>query len=154
MITLVTGQHHKKSAQTTWHMVLSNSHLKSSAKNGSSNWVLIQGPIFMTPSWHHHQVKYIIFNISVKYHILTWWWHHDWWGYRNIVWNNYYDSTHNFYHQVNDIIWSKWNGSWNFPLYPNTKILNIIKIYNLMANKENNNLWIKPGFIWPTACII
>ena len=30
----------------TWHMISCNLHLKSSAKNGGSNWVLIQGAIF------------------------------------------------------------------------------------------------------------
>ena len=40
------GSRHAKRAQMTWHMILSNLHLKSSAKNGGSNWVLIQGAIF------------------------------------------------------------------------------------------------------------
>ena len=40
------GPHHAKRARTTWHVILSNLHLKSSARNGSSNWLLIQGGIF------------------------------------------------------------------------------------------------------------
>ena len=40
------GPLHAKRALTTWHVISSNLHLKSSAKNGGSNWVLIQGAIF------------------------------------------------------------------------------------------------------------
>ena len=40
------GPRHAKRAQTTSHVISSNLHLKSSAKNGGSNWVLIQGAIF------------------------------------------------------------------------------------------------------------
>ena len=40
------GPHHAKRARTTWHVISSNLHLKSSARNGSSNWLLIQGGIF------------------------------------------------------------------------------------------------------------
>ena len=40
------GPRHAKRARTTWHVISSNLHLKSSAKNGGSNWVLIQGAIF------------------------------------------------------------------------------------------------------------
>ena len=40
------GPHHAKRARMTWHLISSNLHWKSSAKNGSSNWVLIQGVIF------------------------------------------------------------------------------------------------------------
>ena len=39
------GPRHAKRARTTWHVISSNLHLKSSAKNGGSNWVLIQGAI-------------------------------------------------------------------------------------------------------------
>ena len=40
------GPRHAKRARTTSHVISSNLHLKSSAKNGGSNWVLIQGAIF------------------------------------------------------------------------------------------------------------
>ena len=40
------GPCHAKRVWMTWHVILSNLHLKSSAKNGTSNWVLIQGGIF------------------------------------------------------------------------------------------------------------
>ena len=40
------GPHHAKRARMTWHLISSNLHWKSSAKNGGSNWVLIQGVIF------------------------------------------------------------------------------------------------------------
>ena len=40
------GPRHAKRARTTWHVISSNLNLKSSAKNGGSNWVLIQGAIF------------------------------------------------------------------------------------------------------------
>jgi len=33
-------------ARTTWHVISNNLHLKSCAKSGGSNWVLIQGAIF------------------------------------------------------------------------------------------------------------
>ena len=36
----------KKGPDDIKHMISNNLHLKSSAKNGSSNWVLIQGAIF------------------------------------------------------------------------------------------------------------
>lgn len=40
------GPCYAKWARTTWHMISSNLHLKSSAENSGSNWVLIQGAIF------------------------------------------------------------------------------------------------------------
>ena len=40
---MLIGLHHAKRART----ISSNLHLKSSAKNGGSNWVLIQGAIFV-----------------------------------------------------------------------------------------------------------
>ena len=40
------GPRHAKRARTTWHVISSNLHLRSSAKSGGSNWVLIQGAIF------------------------------------------------------------------------------------------------------------
>ena len=42
-----TRPHRAKRARTTWHVISSNLHLKSSAKNGGSNWVLTQRAIFM-----------------------------------------------------------------------------------------------------------
>ena len=41
------GPRHVKRAQTTWHVISSNLHLKSSAKNGgSNNCFLFQGAIY------------------------------------------------------------------------------------------------------------
>ena len=57
-----TGPRHAKRAWTTWHVISSNSHLKSSAKNGGGNWVLIQGAIFT--------VSIVIFGFYQYHHVI------------------------------------------------------------------------------------
>ena len=53
---LLIGPRHTKMARMTWHVISSNLHLKSSAKNGGSNGFSLKGLLLFPVPYHFHHV--------------------------------------------------------------------------------------------------